>query len=1017
MAKGGSGNGNRSGQVNSEIVVVEDSSSPYFLHNGDHPGLNLVSNLLTGANYHTWRKAMLMALTAKNKVGFVDGTISRPMSHDLIYGAWNRCNSMISSWIINAVSREIADSLLYLDSACDIWRDLNDRFNQVCHCGGLRVWTDYQHREYVLQFLMGLNDSYAQIRGQILMMDPLPAINKVFSLVIQEEHHRTVGYSYSGSHNSDPITFGSNSNALAGSSGGSKTRRDRITCSYCGFQGHTKDKCYKLVGYPPGWKFKNKGPNSSSMANNSEVLESLNAGSSESTISSLTTMQCQQLIQLLTNQLSSTSSTSTENSSTGPLVSNFAVTLPTGITVPIDRVGSVILSKDVKLLNVLFVPTFKYNLLSEPSRGKMIGKGSRKGQLYQLDFDSFVADKAFVAASRIPTSNILLCVYLINRTPSPFLNNKTPFEILHDKLPDYSHLRVFGCLCYVSTLKANRTKFSPRAKATVFLGYPFGFKGYKLLDIETRSISISRNVIFHEEIFPFSKINPCSSPDISSDLFHDRVLPCIAADNDQSSSVLPRVVSQPPLQVAPSSRPTRVSKQPSYLKDYQCSLINSVAHVETHSTSHPIQHFLSYDKLSPSYKLFSLSVSIISEPSSFAKAAEIPEWRAAMDCELEALEENKTWSIVSLPVERYKARLVAKGYTQREGIDYVDNFSPVAKLVTVKLLLAIAAVKGWRLSQLDVNNAFLHGDLNEEVYMKLPPGYNRKGESLPSNAVCLLHKSLYGLKQASRQWFSKFSTAIMGLGFSQSPSDHSLFIKNVDGLFIALLVYVDDVIIASNNQGAIADLKSELNKLFSLKDLGDVKYFLGLEIAKSSTGICVSQQKYVLDLLSDFGYLGCKAASTPMEANVKLSMDEGVDLPDVSLYRRLLGKLLYLTLTRPDISYAVGRLSQFISRPKLPHLHAAQRILRYLKGNPGMGLFFPSNSELRLMAYTDSDWARCPDSRISITGFCVFLGNSLVSWKSKKQHIVSRSLLNWYHAMANTSCEITWLLALLKTLV
>ncbi|RVW51959.1 Retrovirus-related Pol polyprotein from transposon TNT 1-94 [Vitis vinifera] len=1160
MAKGGSGNGNRGGQVNSEIVVVEDSSSPYFLHNGDHPGLNLVSNLLTGANYHTWRRAMLMALTAKNKVGFVD------------------------------------DSLLYLDSACDIWKDLNDRFNQG---NGPRIFQIKKQLSALNQGSLDVNSYFTKlkilwdelrefqpvpIRGQILMMDPLPAINKVFSLVIQEERHRTVGYSYSGSHNSDPMTFGSNSNAPAGSSGGSKTRRDRITCSHCGFQGHTKDKCYKLVGYPPGWKFKNKGPNSSSMANNSEVLESLNAGSSESTVSSLTTMQCQQLIQLLTNQLSSTSSASTENSSTGPSVSNFAgnkvkiqnkgwiidsgathhvcndislfdssidvqnvrVTLPTGITVPIDRVGSVILSKDVKLLNVLFVPTFRYNLLSEPSRGKMIGKGSRKGQLYQLDFDSFVADKAFVAASRIPTSNILslwhsrlghpsfsrlkglqsildfdssfdltpcnvcplakqrclpyislnkrcsstfdllhldiwgpfsvgsvegykffltivddysrvtwvymlknksevqkyipdffafvkkqfgkevkairsdnapelflsnfyhslgvihyrscvetpqqnsvverkhqhilnvarallfqsslpVCywsdciltaVYLINRTPSPFLNNKTPFEILHDKLPDYSHLRVFGCLCYVSTLKANRTKFSPRAKAAVFL-----------------------------------------------------VLPCIAADNDQSSSVLPRVISQPPLQVAPSSRPTRVSKQPSYLKDYHCSLINSVAHVETHSTSHPIQHFLSYDKLSPSYKLFSLSVSIISEPSSFAKAAEIPEWRAAMDCELEALEENKTWSIVSLPVgkhpvgckwvhkvkhkadgtiERYKARLVAKGYTQREGIDYVDTFSPVAKLVTVKLLLAIAAVKGWHLSQLDVNNAFLHGDLNEEVYMKLPPGYNRKGESLPSNAVCLLHKSLYGLKQASRQWFSKFSTAIMGLGFSQSPSDHSLFIKNVDGLFIALLVYVDD-------------------------DLGDVKYFLGLEIAKSSTGICVSQRKYVLDLLSDFGYLGCKAASTPMEANVKLSMDEGVDLPDVSLYRRLLGKLLYLTLTRPDISYAVGRLSQFISRPKLPHLHAAQRILRYLKGNPGMGLFFPNNSELRLMAYTDSDWARCPDSRRSVTGFCVFLGNSLVSWKSKKQHIVSRSSAEAeYRAMANTSCEITWLLALLK---
>ncbi|KAL5543805.1 hypothetical protein UlMin_007589 [Ulmus minor] len=272
---------------------------------------------------------------------------------------------MISLWIINVVSREIADSLLYLDSAFDIWRDLNDRFNQgngprifqikkqlsalnqgsldvnsyftklkilwdelkefqlvpVCHCGGLRVWSDYQHREYVLQFLMGLNDSYAQIRGQILMMDPLLAINKVFSLVIQEERHRTVGIdSYFGSRNSDPMTFGSNSNTPAGSSGGSKTRRDKVTCYHCGLQGHTKDKCYKLVGYPPRWKFKPKG----SMANNSEVLESLDVGSSDFPISSLTTMQCQQLIQLLTSQLSFTSSASIENISTGPLVSNFA---------------------------------------------------------------------------------------------------------------------------------------------------------------------------------------------------------------------------------------------------------------------------------------------------------------------------------------------------------------------------------------------------------------------------------------------------------------------------------------------------------------------------------------------------------------------------------------------------------------------------------------------------------------------------------------------------------------------
>ncbi|KAL5556865.1 hypothetical protein UlMin_039101 [Ulmus minor] len=305
MARGGSNNGGKgsigNSNQNGEITAIEDSSSPYFLHNGDHPGLNLVSNPLNGANFHTWRRAMLMALNAKNKIGFVDGTISRPLSTYLIFNAWSRCNSMISSWIINVVTRDISDSLLYLDSVYEIWRDLCDRFSQgngprvfqikkqlsglvqgsldvstyftklkilwdelkefqpvpVCQCGGLKIWADYQHKEYVLQFLMGLNESYAQNRGQILMIEPLPTINKVFSLIIQEERHRNIG-SNSGIHVSEPMAFGSNSNAPAGSSGGSRTRKDKIMCTHCGFTGHTKDKCYRLVGYPPGWRVKSK---------------------------------------------------------------------------------------------------------------------------------------------------------------------------------------------------------------------------------------------------------------------------------------------------------------------------------------------------------------------------------------------------------------------------------------------------------------------------------------------------------------------------------------------------------------------------------------------------------------------------------------------------------------------------------------------------------------------------------------------------------------------------------------
>ncbi|KAL5540363.1 hypothetical protein UlMin_043038 [Ulmus minor] len=202
MGRGGSNNGGCGGQSNSEIVAVEDSSSPYFLHNGDHPGLTLVSNPLNGANYHTWRRAMLMALTAKNKVGFVDGTISRPMSTDLIFDLSDRFSQGNRPRIfqikkqLSALNQGSLDVNSYFTKLQVVWDELREfQPVPVCHCGGLRICTDYQHREYVLQFLMGLNDSYAQIRGQILMMDPVPIINKVFSLVLQEERHRNVSAS------------------------------------------------------------------------------------------------------------------------------------------------------------------------------------------------------------------------------------------------------------------------------------------------------------------------------------------------------------------------------------------------------------------------------------------------------------------------------------------------------------------------------------------------------------------------------------------------------------------------------------------------------------------------------------------------------------------------------------------------------------------------------------------------------------------------------------------------------
>ena len=542
---------------------------------------------------------------------------------------------------------------------------------------------------------------------------------------------------------------------------------------------------------------------------------------------------------------------------------------------------------------------------------------------------------------------------------------------------------------------------------------------------------MSRHVLFDEDSFPFQGLtSPSDSVDEQGNNFFPHILPIFPLPTNPPSMVEPVSQLNPPLDPNLSIGQSLSSNEQVLVTEHrvQPTVPSDTGHSMTTRSK------LGVHKPNPKYAMHVALDNSLVEPTCFSQAVKHQAWREAMAQEFNALQRNGTWSLVPynstmnvLPnkwvfkikhhadgtLERHKARLVANGFHQKAGVDYTETFSPVVKHSTIRLVLSLAVSKKWHVRQLDVQNAFLHGYLNEHVYMRQPSGFI--DNQFPHH-VCKLHRSLYGLKQAPRAWFQRFSDFLFQLGFEESTCDYSLFVFDRQGIYIILLIYVDDILITGNNPRQVAHLIQKLGSLFLMKDLGPLSYFLGIEVKYNGDAMHLCQSKYALDLLTCTKFTDAKPISTPVSSGQKLSAHIGDPYVKPEMYRSVVGALQYLTITRPDLSYAVNQVCQFMHSPKNTHWMAVKRILRYLKATYNHGLLYQPGTAT-LTAYSDADYAGNPDTRHSTGGFCVYLGSNLVSWSSKKQKTVSRSSAEAeYRQLAYTAAELSWLRSLYKDL-
>ncbi|KAD1670713.1 hypothetical protein E3N88_42473 [Mikania micrantha] len=620
--------------------------------------------------------------------------------------------------------------------------------------------------------------------------------------------------------------------------------------------------------------------------------------------------------------------------------------------------------------------------------------------------------------------------------------------------------RAFGCPCYILNTKDQLKKFDSKVDAGYFVGYSSTCKAYRVFNCRTKMVEETLHIkfnecpkiLFHKILLRYDALKAVPSTvstghiqgshddeDESTHLFRfSDNLPLSAKSDASPAPVVPPTTNadeildsstsfEIPAELFPGSSSTSAAAEP---PANTCTDLIPYQELKDHPLSQVLGDISAGVSTRSQLSNFCLHALFVSqqEPKNYHTALKDNGWVEAMQLELLQFQKQQAWELVPLPqgkcaigtkwvfrnktdengqIVKNKARLVVQGFSQEEGIDYDETFAPVARLEAIRLFLAYAALHKLKVFQMDVKSAFLYGKIKEEVYVCQPPGFE---DNKHPDWVYKLDKALYGLKQAPRAWYDTLSTFLLKNNFTRGSIDKTLFIQKVGQHKHLVQIYVDDIIFASSDPKLCVEFTELMTKHFEMSAMGELQFFLGLQIKQSNDGIFIHQAKYTKDLLKKFDLQNCKPCSNPMSSTTQLDAYLKGKSVDETLYRCMIGSLMYLTASRPDIMFATCVCARFQAAPKESHLIAVKRIFRYLQGTQSLGIWYSTGHSCKLVAFSDSDYAGCKLTRKSTSGGCQFLGNCLVSWQSKKQTSVATSTAEAeYIAAASCTSQILWL--------